>query len=171
MPPKHQEQSAIQRVTYKSMKTIDAQVFVIGGLRCAKLGRPEKPAPVIAQQGHRNNDKTENANTVANHLDSGRQAKRRGIAEPEFSQPPDTTKMKHREPVIGKTGIPSQTQGGLHTVGGQYGMQCAERRPGEAIPNMFDNDGSPSGQDAFIRAIVDVVLKPGTISARTTLPP
>ena len=161
----------MQRVTYKSMKTIDAQVVVIGGLRCAKLDCSEKSASAIAQQGRCNNDKTENANTVANHLNSGRQAKRHGIAEPECSQPPDTTKIKHREPVIGKTGISSQTQGGLHTIGGQYRMQCAERRPGEAIPQMFDDDGSPSGQDAFIRAIVDVVLKPGTISARTTLPP
>lgn len=171
MPPKHQEQSAIQRVAYKSVKTVDAQVFVLRGFRRAKLRRPEKPATVIAYQSDRDNDKTENGNTVANRPNGGRQAKRRGIAEPEFPQPPDNAKMQRGKPVIGKTGIPPQPQGGLHTFGGQCGMQRSKRRPGEAIPQMFYDDSSPSGQDAFIRAIVDVVLKPGTISASTTLPP
>ena len=51
-------------------------------------------------------------------------------------------------------------------------MKTSGRKLGKGLDQVIlSRQFHPKNQDAFMRAIVAVVLKPGTISASTTVPP
>ena len=79
--------------------------------------------------------------------------------------------MQQGKTVIGQAVVAPEAESGLHAVGRQYRMQRTEGQPRQAVPDVFGRDGILSRQEAFIRAMVAVVLKPGTMSARMTFPP
>jgi hypothetical protein len=82
--------------------------------------------PVIPHQRSPDNDETENGDTVTDHSDNRRNAKRGSISKPGAAKPPDGPEMKRGKSVIGEAGVSSQMQGRLHAVGRQYGVQRAE---------------------------------------------
>ena len=135
------------------------------------LGGAKKATPVVTHQCNTDNHDAQNGQGVSDQTHDGRNPERRRICQPEPAEPPDNADMHQRETVIGKPVIRPQRKALLNAVSRQHRMRHAERRPGESVEYVLWNDGPPPLQEAFILAMVAVVLKPSTISARTTLPP
>lgn len=153
------------------VKSAQFKFLVRRGLGRSYLGGAEKPAAVVSQERNTDDDKANDRDPIADGSDTRRKIERRRIPQPNSAKPPYCAEMECRKTVIGQPMKLPEAEAGFDTVGGQDRMQRSERRPGQAIPDVFDNDGGFSPQEAFIRAIVAVVLKPGTISASTTFPP
>lgn len=170
MPPQDKEKAAVKRVAHEPVQPVDAQRLVRGRIGRPELRQPEKTPAVVSQQGDGENGKPGHRDDVAGEPQPVGETEGRRGAEQVPADRPDRREMKDREPVIGEPVGPPENavQPGLDAARRENRMGQPERQPRQGVSGVIREE---SGQDAFIRAMVAVVLKPGTRSASTTRPP
>ncbi len=161
------------------MKAVEAQRFVVGLVDTRPIGtdlaRAGKAAEVVATQREDNQNPADNMNCRQSGKRTRRPAEATGTRlQQQPADQPDDGDLDGGEEVVGQPvpGAEARPQPSLYRLAGEPGMGQAESGPGEGIAEM----GLPAAHpDApafpFMRAMVAVVLWPGSRSISTTRPP